>query len=583
MIEEKTKSLKARFLLLTTLVFCVIAGVSFVFISQINKSVTHALGSRFAENQLLYDKARVLLPLSREVALARKLADSTQIKLWAKNENDPELKKNALRELEDYRRFFRDGSYFFVIHKSLNYYFNDNKNSYQGRQLRYRISITDPEDGWYFSAIQSGEPHQLNVDFDEHLGVTKVWINVPVRENNEVLGVIGTGIDLTTFIQTILIGRYDGITNIFLEKSGAIQAHPDVSSIDFRTLTKDPANRKTIFQLIENPSDQEKLKIAMEAVRSGKRETATFFLALNGQNHLAGVTYLPNIRWFNLTLISLDQLVPKRYFTLVVILLFFSLLVASAVIAYLLNKTVLSRVATLNASVEQMMGGNLNVSLDTGDNDEIGSLTRNFSTMAKTIRTNTETLEKEVSERTEELKRLSERDSMTKLFNRRGMMERWESEINRISRSGTQLGVLILDIDLFKKINDNYGHKVGDFVITSVATALRNAIRSYDHCARWGGEEFLILLPDCTEDGLTATAEKVLQSIRGLGIEVGESTVSVTVSIGGYLASYDESPDSMISKADLAMYEGKKQGRDRYVRYTETLGRKQEAAEISIA
>ena len=583
MIEEKTKSLKARFLLLTTLVFCVIAGVSFVFISQINKSVIHALGSRFAENQLLYDKTRVLLPLSREVALARKLANSTQIKLWARDENNPELKANALRELEDYRRFFKDGSYFFVIHKSLNYYFNDSKNSYQGQQLRYKVSMADPEDGWYFSAIQSGEPHQLNVDYDEHLSVTKVWINVPVREDNEVLGVIGTGIDLTTFIQTILIGRYDGITNIFLEKGGAIQAHPDVSSIDFRTLTKDPANRKTIFQLIRNPSDQEKLKSSMETVRSGKRETATFFLPLNGQNYLAGVTYLPNIRWFNLTLISLDQLVPKRYFTLVVILLVFSLLVASAVIAYLLNKTVLSRVATLNASVEQMMEGNLDVSLDTGDNDEIGSLTRNFSAMAKTIRTNTETLEKEVSERTEELKRLSERDSMTKLLNRRGMMERWESEMNRISRSGTKLGVLILDIDLFKKINDNYGHKVGDFVITSVATALRNAIRSYDHCARWGGEEFLILLPDCTEDGLKATAEKVLESIRGLGIEVGESTVSVTVSIGGYLASHDESPDSMISKADLAMYEGKKLGRDRYVRYAEKLGREQEAAEISIA
>jgi len=569
MPKEQIKSLKLRFLILTTLIFCITAGISLVFINGINKSVIEALGSRFAENQLLYDKARVLMPLSREVALARKLADSSLIKLWAQNEDDASLKAAAIRELEDYRRFFKDGSYFFVINKSLHYYFNDSNNTYFGKQLRYVLRPGNSEDGWYFTTIKSGQPHLLNVDFDEHLGVTKVWINVPIRENGKVLGVIGTGIDLTKFIQTILAGKNEGISNIFVDKNGAIQAHQDISAIDFKSLMKKLEDQKTIYQAIENSGEQEKLKEALEIVKSGQQETATFFLSMYGKKHLAGITYLSNIRWFNLTLIDLDYLVPKRYFTLVIILLAISLLIISAAISYLLNRLVLSRIGALNTSVGKVMKGKMDGVLDVGENDEIGSLTRDFNTMTEIIRANTENLEREVSERTEELKRLSERDSLTMLLNRRGMMERWEVETNRISRTGRQMGLLILDIDLFKQINDTYGHKAGDYVITSIAKAVKAAIRSYDHCARWGGEEFLVLLPDCTEEGLTATAEKIRQSISDLGIDIGDSSISISVSLGGYMASHDESVDAMIGKADQAMYEAKRQGRDRYVRYSQ--------------
>ena len=571
MAKEQTKSLKVRFLILSTLIFCATAAVSLVFANEINKSIIRALGSRFAENQLLYDKARMLLPLSREVALARKLANSSLIKLWAQNEGDEHLKKMAIRELEDYRRFFKDGSYFFVVNNSLNYYFNDSSNSYFDKQLRYTLRPDNPEDGWYFVAIKSGQTHQLNVDFDENLGVTKVWINVPVREGDKVLGVIGTGIDLTKFVQTILIGKYEGISNIFLEKSGAIQANKDISSIDFKSQMKEPEERSTIFQFIESKNEQEKLKVAMEKVRSGQKETDTFFLTIYGKNHLAGVTYLPSIRWFNLTLLELDRLIPQRYFTLVIVLLALSLLVVSLAVAYLLNRLVLSRIASLNSTVNDLMNGKMDVKMEEGENDEIGSLTRNFNSMTETIRANTENLEREVSERTEELRRLSERDPMTRLLNRRGMMERWEVETNRVSRTGRMIGLLLLDIDLFKQINDTHGHKAGDYVIVSVAKAIQTAIRSYDHCARWGGEEFLILLPDCTEEGLTATAGKIRQALTSLGIEVGKTPVPITVSIGGYMASHDETADMMIGKADIAMYEAKKQGRDCYVRYDPTL------------
>ncbi len=572
MAEEKTKSLKIRFLVLTTLIFCATAGMSLIFINQINKSVIHALGSRFAENQLLYDKARVLLPLSREVALARKLADSSLIKAWAQNEDDPHLKERGLRELEEYRRFFKDGSYFFVIDKSLNYYFNDSHNSYFGNQLRYTIKRGDPESEWYFSVLQN-RAHQLNVDFDKKLGVTKVWINIPIYNGKTPLGVIGTGIDLTLFIQTILSGRYEGITNIFLGKGGAIQAHQDISAIDFKTLTKDPSKRKTIFQFIDRERDRNRLSQAMERVQSGERETETFFMKAFEKEYLAGVTYLPNIRWFNLTLMDVDRLLPKRYFTVVVILLGISLLIASSAIAYLLNKLVLTRIGALNQTVETIMNGNLDADLEIGENDEIGSLTRNFSTMTSIIRTNTETLEQQINERTEELKRLSERDSMTMLLNRRGLLERWDIEMNRVSRSGHAMGVLIIDIDLFKSINDTYGHKAGDYVITSIAKAINTSIRSYDHCSRWGGEEFLILLPDCTEEGLQATAQKVRRAIKELGIEFDDKPLAITASLGGYLMTFDENVDSVIGKADIALYEAKRQGRDCYIRYSDELAK----------
>ena len=179
-------------------------------------------------------------------------------------------------------------------------------------------------------------------------------------------------------------------------------------------------------------------------------------------------------------------------------------------------------------------------------------------------------LERKVEERTAELERANEnlrnlawRDSLTGLPNRLAGMDRLESEFARLTRSDATSSVLMLDVDFFKPINDTYGHGVGDDVLRHIASLIKSSIRTGDFVARFGGEEFMALLPDTDLEGARTVAEKVREAIQ----DNPEGTVgAVTISIGVTLASSaDPDMDVAVRRADAALYEAKRSGRNRVV------------------
>ena len=164
------------------------------------------------------------------------------------------------------------------------------------------------------------------------------------------------------------------------------------------------------------------------------------------------------------------------------------------------------------------------------------------------------------------LSEVSSRDALTGLYNRWYVIEKLDSEINRSMRHGSPMAVLMLDIDHFKKVNDTYGHGVGDQVLKSVGKLLRDSCRVYDVPGRYGGEEFCILLPETRVDNTTVVAERIRTRIEAQPMAFGESSFSVTASIG--IAGLDEtlaavSPAALIERADRALYSAKHRGRNR--------------------
>lgn len=179
-------------------------------------------------------------------------------------------------------------------------------------------------------------------------------------------------------------------------------------------------------------------------------------------------------------------------------------------------------------------------------------------------------LERKVEERTAELESANEnlrnlawRDSLTGLPNRLAGMDRLEAEFARLSRSDAASSVLMLDVDLFKPINDTYGHGVGDDVLRHIASLIKSSLRTGDFVARFGGEEFMALLPDTDLEGARIVAEKIREAIQ----DNPQSTVgAVTISIGATLASAaDAEMDVAVRRADGALYEAKRSGRNRVV------------------
>ncbi|MFN7918557.1 MAG: diguanylate cyclase [Bryobacteraceae bacterium] len=168
----------------------------------------------------------------------------------------------------------------------------------------------------------------------------------------------------------------------------------------------------------------------------------------------------------------------------------------------------------------------------------------------------------------EALREQATRDSLTRLWNRHAIFEFLSNEIARSYREAVPLGVMIADIDHFKAINDTYGHMVGDAVLREVAARMRAGIRSYDAAGRYGGEEFLLILPGCEGDTALMTAERMREALRQTPMHIPEiSPLTVTASFGvtSLPKGRSTSPETLVRLADDALYQAKQQGRNRSV------------------
>jgi diguanylate cyclase (GGDEF)-like protein len=157
-------------------------------------------------------------------------------------------------------------------------------------------------------------------------------------------------------------------------------------------------------------------------------------------------------------------------------------------------------------------------------------------------------------------------DAMTFIPNRRKIIVELQEEVIRSDRYGTPLSISILDIDHFKKVNDTYGHTTGDETLRRVAARLRELIRHPDVIGRYGGEEFLIVLPNSEARAAAEQASRLCRDIRNTKIEANNHVLSVTVSVG--IAQFkigQESWEGFLNRADEALYQAKNNGRDRWV------------------
>lgn len=161
---------------------------------------------------------------------------------------------------------------------------------------------------------------------------------------------------------------------------------------------------------------------------------------------------------------------------------------------------------------------------------------------------------------------LANTDVLTFLPNRRKIISSLQEEVIRSNRYGTPLSVSILDLDHFKRVNDTHGHTAGDEVLRSVAARLREHIRHPDMIGRYGGEEFLIVLPNSELQAAAEQASRLCQHIRNMRIDANQHVLSVTISIG--IAQFrikQETWEGFLHRADEALYQAKELGRDRWV------------------
>ncbi|MBN9305749.1 MAG: hypothetical protein BGO82_02045 [Devosia sp. 67-54] len=567
--KRRAPTLRTNILLLLLCGFIAVAVPAYWGFTTVVNSTVAQLGRLFAEKQVLFDRSRGMGALTQEVALAENLTRSPVIAEWARDETDPAKKGRAIAELEQYRQAFADHSYFFVVNASGNYYYNDAQNSHAANPYSFTVRRDNPSDQWYYATVALDAGCHLNVDHDDELDVTKVWINCVLRDGPTVLGVLGTGLDLTTFIRDVVAFPQRGVQAIFVDGAGAIQAHRDTRYIDFHSLTNAINEKKTIFSLIDRPEDRALLRQMLADVTTDKVEVRSNFMQVDGRQMLVGVGYLDKLGWYNVALMDIDAVIDRSLFLPIGLLLAATMIVVALVIAFIVKVSVGDRLARVEKGVVAVSEDvTAPVAADPG-NDEIGRLSQSFATMASTVQDNMRTLERLVEERTAELQSLAYRDQLTGIANRRGFASGFE-QVKAGSKAEARLALLLIDIDRFKEINDRLGHQTGDEVVVEVARRIAAVLRPADVCGRWGGDEFIVLFSDLGMRPLKLIADAVHRGLCNPVELKNGASVLVTVSIGACLVEPGETLEQVADMADAALYVAKENGRNRVSVYDPT-------------
>lgn len=241
-------------------------------------------------------------------------------------------------------------------------------------------------------------------------------------------------------------------------------------------------------------------------------------------------------------------------------------LLITLLLSVMLLRYLLKPVERLAQTASVIAEGNYHIRASVDTADEIGELARNFNTMVDRLEEQIRTLDFKVKEKTAALEEMAITDPLTKLFNRRYFSEVSPQMFNLAKRNGEALSVMMLDIDRFKKINDTFGHQTGDRVIEGLASIITSLKRESDIACRYGGEEFILLLPETSIEGAKELAHRIRQTVENYSIDIDEKQkVQVTVSIGVAVSDFskDDDIESVIRRADDAMYKAKKMGRNR--------------------
>ncbi|MCF8029525.1 MAG: response regulator [Desulfohalobiaceae bacterium] len=383
------------------LVYGTIALIALVALWRVGDGIARDLGSAYAEHLVLWHKERATAEVGRNLALARQLAENPSLIAWARNEDDPQKREQALEVLKSYRSRMDSSNYFLALADSGHYYFSQKGENPANGRPEHTLHKDDPQDAWFYSTLKSDAEFHINVDVDEKLGVTKAWINVPLRADGEILGLTGTGLELSRLVRNFTSSEKPGVTTMLLNRDGAIQIHPETSHIAFDTASrKDISN--SLFNYVESEEGRERLNTTLDSLASGEERVAILSLNIEGKERLVAAAWMERLGWYTVATIDLSSILGWPEFLSLGGVLAAAMTALLIMLAFLLNPLILRPIDRLSHAAAKVTRGDYSVRVPENRRDELGTLSRGFNQMTSTLSDYTEDLEARVTERTHE-------------------------------------------------------------------------------------------------------------------------------------------------------------------------------------
>lgn len=675
--------LRARSATVGIAVFIIMSFITFLCIRYFSTNIARDLGSKYAQENAMRYAEKIKGTIDFDITLTQKLASRIPIREWAMDENNSQVKQEVFTILNDYLEVSKAGSWFIAFEKSGNYYFNDANGSYTGSEYIKTLLANNYNDTWFFHTLRSPDPYNLNIDYDEALGLTKLWLNMPIIQDGKRIGVVGVGFDYTHFINEYIAEDKEGFTTMILNKKGAIVAHKEKRYVNYKSEVVDSTSWITLASLVDKGHNEAEFSKKLAALATQRVSSTSFDLYMNGRHYIASATYLPHLKWINLSMVDLDNVFGTREMAVIGTVFIILAFLAWAVIFMLSQRYLISPIRAISEVMRKIKEGDYTVRLDDKRTrcDEIGELCQNINEMVEKIEHSAKHAEEEyrwladnmsdviwimelngrftyvspsvqrlrgytpeevlqqkleevicegsleavrasmaeaftevasgkeptaktvmieqphkngstvwteanfrlilndegkpfrftgvtrdASERMkadEEIRNLAFYDPLTSLANRRLLLDRLEQAIVAAKRTGSYGGLIYLDLDRFKPLNDRFGHEAGDQLLIEAGRRIKECIRATDTAARFGGDEFVILINDLEvirEEGLeyTQAIAKKIQTQLSLPYVLEITTYSLSASIGVSLFGHEiATVHEAINEVDKLMYQAK--------------------------
>lgn len=291
------------------------------------------------------------------------------------------------------------------------------------------------------------------------------------------------------------------------------------------------------------------------------------------KNYLTGRLFLPDYGWWVVCEAEesrvIAPIVTRKNRLLLASL---SLCTFFLLVAWKLSRRLLGPLSDLIVGAKRINAGMVGVKIPMSHDDEIGEMITAFNEMAERITLNEAELKanyaelqksnSELQTLNDRLEQLSMTDGLTGLFNHRHFWRLMHDQTRRASTYNGKLGLILVDIDNFKQVNDQFGHATGDRLIQKISEIMRETVRQTDLVARYGGEEFAVILPDTSRDGVLNVSEKIRDAVEHMVFKVPDTdiTVSITISIG--VSLFKRSRKAFFNAADQALYTSKAEGKN---------------------
>jgi diguanylate cyclase (GGDEF)-like protein len=515
-------SMRRRFIVFSSILFLLLFTLGSAAFIILMEQILHKNAGYELMQSVEIERLKLEAYVNSEIAIVLKMASSPLILRHFLNPNDAEIKKLAFEDIEGYRRVFASNSLFWVK--------DTDKEFWLDSEYAYTVNPDDLEYYWYNMTMYRTESYNINIDYDPSLKVTNLWINAPVFDSNhEPIGILGTGVNLSEFINAIY-QKYQGTAELFFfNAAGEITGAKNIG------LVTDKVN---IAKELGQNGDE--IFAESKYLRAGE----TKYFETKGRKGIASIGSIPALNWY-ITIIryftfanSLQTGMTILFGIMMAVILFVIIIFIIFIIRMLepLNRMVKTIIQTLS-------DWELNPQADSYQKGEIETLGEFFN--------------------------MTIIDQLTGIYNRRYFDGNLKKIIKSQSRTGGTLSLLMVDIDYFKKYNDTYGHQAGDNCLRIIAVTLSKCItRDEDFVARYGGEEFAVVLPNTDSNGAHFVAEKLREKVNECKIlnEASDIAEYITISIGGTtsVVKHLQKGSGYVNYADKALYESKKNGRNRY-------------------